>query len=106
MIYEVPIPREISKDDLKLSVSLYYQSIPPAYLSMRFDDAEGEHTKRLHFLASHINLGSVLKDWKLRIGSVEGLPSDSFPVSTKTGDGEEVEKVYNAVLPAEAEKSR
>jgi hypothetical protein len=54
-----------------VEATLYYQSIPPAYLSDRFSTApNGKGTQRLHFLAGNLNFtGTNIKDWKLRLGS-------------------------------------
>ena len=39
-----------------MTASLYYQAIPPLYLQERFTTASGDNARRLHYLASHLNL--------------------------------------------------
>ncbi len=55
---------------LTVSAALYYQSIPPRYLQDRFTTAQGDNTRRLHYLASHLNVaGTNIENWKLLTGS-------------------------------------
>jgi hypothetical protein len=65
--YEVPMGRW-DPQELKVVAKLFYQSVPPFYLKMRFDASKQEATKRLHYLASHLSLqGTKMQDWKLLI---------------------------------------
>ncbi len=76
----------ISLDDETLarvhdvSVTLYYQSIPPPYLAERFRDASAgpaasDEIRRLQYITSHLNVNDtvdengrpVIKDWKFFI---------------------------------------
>ncbi len=51
---------------LTVTAALYYQAIPPRYLQDRFTTAQGDNTRRLHALASHLNLsGTNIENWKL-----------------------------------------
>ena len=46
------------------------QSIPPSWPDQRFRSAQGDSGKRLHYLASHLNVdGTPIQDWKLLVGS-------------------------------------
>lgn len=63
----------------RVTATLYYQSIPPAYLKQRFTDAKGWDTKRLYYFGSMLNTEmkkSPIKDWKIRIASTSAeLPA-------------------------------
>lgn len=74
--YEIPLARPDGTrliasgkpDDIEITATLYYQSIPPFYLRMRFKDAKGIDTKRLYYLASHLKLDETrIESWKLQI---------------------------------------
>jgi Cytochrome P460 len=76
LTYELPLVdtdgsrliRSGDPKDLMITATLYYQSIPPYYLKMRFRDAQGEDTRRLYYLASNLQLrGTDIEGWKLRI---------------------------------------
>ncbi|HEV3122638.1 MAG TPA: cytochrome P460 family protein, partial [Isosphaeraceae bacterium] len=63
IVYEVPMGRWDPKQ-LKVMARLYYQSLPPSYLKMRFETAKGDATQRLHYLTSHLSLQNTrMKDW-------------------------------------------
>jgi Cytochrome P460 len=65
--YEVPMGRWDQRQ-LKVVAKLFYQSLPPFYLKMRFETGHGDATKRLHYLCSHLSLqGTELRNWKLLI---------------------------------------
>ena len=67
IVYEVPMGRW-DPEQLRVVAKLYYQSLPPYYLKMRFESAHGEGTKRLHFLCSHLSLEDTeMRNWKLLI---------------------------------------
>lgn len=69
--YQAQIPQTAVKP-FKVRATLYYQAIPPRYLSNRFDQANGEGTRRLHFLTSHLDDSKTFfKDWKLQAGQAE-----------------------------------
>ena len=59
--------------DKKLTVkaTMYYQAIPPYWLKQRFTTApNGEATKRLHYIASRLNLkGTPMANWKFKLSS-------------------------------------
>jgi len=66
--YEVPLHGREAKD-LLVTATLYYQTIPPYYLKMRFDQAaEYPATKRLYYLTSNLKTsGTPIEGWKLLI---------------------------------------
>lgn len=67
--YRPTLPRGLH-GPLTVSAALYYQAIPPRYLQDRFTTAQGDNTRRLHYLASHLNLkGTNIESWKLLTGS-------------------------------------
>lgn len=69
--YRIDLPAQYRGKPLKVEATMYYQAIPPYWLKQRFDLApRGEATRRLHYLASHLNLdGTILKQWKFKISS-------------------------------------
>lgn len=71
LIYKAVLPAGIDPDSISVTATLYNQSIPPYWLKQRFEAApEGEGTKRLHYLSSHLNLnGSAMENWKLLLVS-------------------------------------
>lgn len=68
--YSVPLPG-IDPDAVTLKATLYYQSIPPYYLKMRFEQApDYPATKRLYYLTSNLKTaGTHLENWKFKIVS-------------------------------------
>jgi hypothetical protein len=78
--YYVPLPG-IDPDAVTLTATLYYQSIPPYYLKMRFEQApDYPATKRLYYLASNLKTaGTHLENWKFKIVSA----SASAPPTTR-----------------------
>jgi cytochrome c553 len=68
--YEVPLTG-IDPATVTLTATLYYQSIPPYYLKMRFEEApDYPATKRLYYLASNLKpAGTALENWKFKIVS-------------------------------------
>ena len=68
--YEVPLAG-IDPAAATLTATLYYQSIPPYYLKVRFEQApDYPATKRLYYLASNLNTsGTPLEKWKFKIVS-------------------------------------
>jgi mono/diheme cytochrome c family protein len=71
IVYEVLLPRGVDPANVTVQATLYYQSIPPSYLDMRFKTApQGEATRRLYYLASNLDLeGTPIAGWKLRLVS-------------------------------------
>lgn len=69
--YQITLPKGINAANLSVQATLFYQSIPPAYLNMRFQTApNGEATRRLYFLTSNLQTaGTLIEDWKLRLVS-------------------------------------
>ncbi|PZR70988.1 MAG: hypothetical protein DLM73_16740 [Chthoniobacterales bacterium] len=76
--YEVPL-NGLNPESLTLSATIYYQSIPPYYLKMRFDEApDYPATKRLYYLTSNLKTpGTPMENWKFKI------VSSNTPVSTR-----------------------
>jgi hypothetical protein len=68
--YEVPL-NGIEPGAVSLVATIYYQSIPPYYLKMRFDQApDYPATKRLYYLTSNLKTaGTPIENWKLKIVS-------------------------------------
>ena len=68
--YEVPLAG-IAPESVTLTATVYYQSIPPYYLKMRFDQApDYPATKRLYYLTSNLQTkGTHMENWKLKIVS-------------------------------------
>ncbi|MFL6521097.1 MAG: cytochrome P460 family protein [Chthoniobacterales bacterium] len=68
--YEVPL-EGIDPASVTLSATLYYQSIPPYYLKMRFEQApDFPATKRLYYLTSNLKTaGTPFENWKFKIVS-------------------------------------
>lgn len=71
LVYEVTLPKSVAMDNLSVKVTLYSQSIPPFWLHQRFSTApDGPATRRLYFLASHLDLkGTPMENWKLELVS-------------------------------------
>jgi hypothetical protein len=68
--YEVPLAG-IDSASVTLTATLFYQSIPPYYLKMRFEQApDYPATKRLYYLASNLKTaGTPLENWKFKVVS-------------------------------------
>lgn len=69
--YVAALPGGLDEADLSVKVTMYYQAIPPYYLSQRFTTApNGEATKRLAYLTSRLKLeGTAMENWKLLLDS-------------------------------------
>ena len=66
VLYRVPL--EAIADFTSVEASLHYQAIPPYYLRDRFSIAKGPETRRLHYLASHLDLAETsIEGWKLTV---------------------------------------
>jgi len=68
--YEAPL-NGIDPRFVTLKATIYYESIPPYYLKMRFDQApDYPATKRLYYLTSNLKTaGTPIENWKLKIVS-------------------------------------
>ena len=93
--YQPTLPQEVLEQvaqgrPLNVTAALYYQAIPPSYLQDRFTTAQGDQTKRLYYLTSHLNTqGTNIEDWKLLTASdsvrVDKAQTDNTQVdSTQT----------------------
>ena len=51
------------------TLALYYQTIPPYYLSQRFQNLGQPNTDRLYYLVWNLQLSGSLANWKLEITS-------------------------------------
>ncbi len=74
--YRISLPPEQFAQVNKVRVTLYDQSIPPAYLQQRFVDAnkgpaEKDDIQRLYYLTSHLNTTTSITNWKLTLASAE-----------------------------------
>lgn len=72
--YEIPLsqlPKGIDPAKLAVKATLCYQSIPPYYLTQRFEQAPtARGTQRLFYLTSRLNTkGTPIENWKLMIAS-------------------------------------
>jgi hypothetical protein len=74
--YDILLPDGVDPKSLSVQATLYYQSIPPYYLAMRFNEApDGPATKRLYYLASTLKVeGTAIADWKLRVVGTGPVP--------------------------------
>lgn len=65
--YRIPLNERTSGGVAVMAV-LNYQSIPPYYLKERFKIGNGDETKRLAYLISHLTVeGTPLENWKLSL---------------------------------------
>jgi hypothetical protein len=77
--YRIPL-NERTRRAVSVRAVLSYQSIPPYYLRDRFAIGKGAETRRLAFLASHLNVKNTpVENWKLplvcttrRLGDASG----------------------------------
>ena len=69
--YEVALPPGVNPNNLKVSATLYYQSIPPHYLHDRFSQApDYPATRRLYYLTSNLRTqGTAMENWKVTLVS-------------------------------------
>ena len=69
--YRITLPPGVDAATTQVRATLYYQSIPPYYLRDRFRSApDGDATRRLYFLASHLDVtGTAIESWKLPLVS-------------------------------------
>lgn len=72
--YEIPLsqlPEGIDVSKLTVKATLYYQSIPPYYLTQRFEQApDAPGTQRLFYLTSRLNTkGTPIENWRLLVAS-------------------------------------
>ena len=67
--YEVVLPGGFSPANLRVSATLYYQSIPPHYLHDRFTEApDYPATRRLYYLTSNLRTqGTPMENWKVKV---------------------------------------
>jgi len=74
--YVVTLPKGLDPQNLSVRATLYYQSIPPFYLNMRFSEVpNGPATRRLYYLTSNLNTaGTPIENWKLKVVSTNDQP--------------------------------
>ncbi len=80
LVYLITLPAGARAQAKSVRVTLYSQSIPPAYLEERFaaaakPGAERQAADRLYWMVGHLNTGAeaddgqpYLADWRLRVG--------------------------------------
>jgi hypothetical protein len=70
--YVVTLPAGVDPANVTVQAAVYYQSIPPYFLNMRFRGApDGPATRRLYFLTSNlVTAGTDIENWKLFLVSV------------------------------------
>ena len=71
LAYHVNLPSGVDPSKCSVRATLFYQSTPPYYLAMRFENAPSSPaTQRLYYFGSQIKLaGTPLENWKLPIVS-------------------------------------
>ncbi|MEO8671682.1 MAG: hypothetical protein ABI411_10245 [Tahibacter sp.] len=76
--YAVTLSPDQARRVASIRVTLYSQSIPPAYLQQRFADADAgpahkDQIQRLYYMTSHLNADSATRigEWKVKLGSVQ-----------------------------------
>ncbi|MBV9926924.1 MAG: cytochrome P460 family protein [Acidobacteria bacterium] len=69
--YEIVLPPGVDPRNVRVSATLYYQSIPPHYLHDRFTQApDSAATRRLYYLTSNLRTqGTPLENWKVKVVS-------------------------------------
>lgn len=67
--YEVTLPAGVDPKNLRVTATLYYQSIPPHYLHDRFSQAPGyPATRRLYYLTSNLRTQDTpFENWKVKV---------------------------------------
>lgn len=67
--YQAQLPAS-ANGPFTVEARLYYQAIPPYYLQDRFEQAAGPATRRLHYLASRLDVSQTsFPEWKLPLAS-------------------------------------
>jgi len=70
LTYRIALPAGVDPSTVKISATLWSQSIPPYYLRDRFTDANGDGTKRLKFITTNLKLnGTKLQNWKVLVAA-------------------------------------
>jgi len=69
--YRIPLSQLKSTGSLTVKATLYYQAIPPYYLTQRFEQApHAPGTQRLFYLTSRLKTtGTPIEGWKLMVAS-------------------------------------
>jgi hypothetical protein len=67
--YEAALPAGVDPNNLRVSATLFYQSIPPHYLHDRFTQApDYPATRRLYYLTSNLRTrGTPMENWKVKV---------------------------------------
>ena len=83
--YQIKLPAGVDASKCRVQASLYYQTIPPYYLSQRFTAAPtGDATKRLYYLTSNLDLTKTpVQNWKLPIVSTGSVTAQRKPVQRR-----------------------
>ncbi len=71
VVYQITLPAGVNATRCTVQATLYYQSIPPAFLNDRFSSApDGDATRRLYYLTSNLQLGGTSTEgWKLLLAT-------------------------------------
>jgi hypothetical protein len=82
--YEIALsqlPKGIDPSKLTVKATLYYQSIPPYYLTQRFEQApNAPGTQRLYYLTSRLNTkGTPIENWRLLVASSPAVTPKRAP---------------------------
>ncbi len=74
--YRIDLPAGLDPSALRVRATLYYQAVPPYMLHNMFEAApDGPATRRLHHLASRVDLEDTpIAGWKLLIATEESTP--------------------------------
>ncbi|MEO6391363.1 MAG: cytochrome P460 family protein [Pyrinomonadaceae bacterium] len=69
--YQVTLPAGIDPANVRVEATMYYQSLPPYFLNMRFKTAPlAPATRRLYYLTSNLDTtATAIRNWKLRLVS-------------------------------------
>jgi hypothetical protein len=74
--YEVTLPAGVDPKNLRVTATLYYQSIPPHYLHDRFSQApDYPATRRLYYLTSNLRTQDTpFENWKVKVVTAARTP--------------------------------
>jgi hypothetical protein len=71
--YEATLPSG-AQGPFTISAIMQYQALPPAYLTERFSVASGPATRRLYYLAQHLDTeGTHFPSWKLTVARASAV---------------------------------
>ena len=87
--YVISLPSGVHKEDVAVTATMYYQSIPPYFLAQRFKIApKGEATRRLYYLTSRLTTKETpIENWKLRLVSATTDTTQKPPAPEAAASG-------------------